>query len=354
MLLESLGWDESFAEKYQDLEPENKLPGRVVWQSSFNYRVQCEDREISAELTGKMKTAAMPAVGDWVAVHPAPDQSKGTIFAVLPRRSVFSRNAAGRAAEEQVAAANIDYVFIVVGVDRDYNLRRIERYITLVYNSGASPVVVLNKADLVPDIEGVVTETESVCPGVPVYPVSAKTGKGMEQFIPHIEPGKTVAFLGSSGAGKSTLINRLLGEERMRVADLRQRGGKGRHTTTHRELFLLPGGGAVIDTPGMREIQVWGTGEGLSGTFPEIEELAAVCRYRDCRHETENSCAVREAVKSGHLEAKRFENYLKLRAEFENLENRLSQHARREERLEGKRFAKMVREVNRFNPKRKT
>jgi ribosome biogenesis GTPase len=354
MILEKLGWNGFFNEAFNRLEAEDSLPGRVVWQGVYGYRVQCEDREIDAEPTGNLKMTCLPAVGDWVAVHPEPDGKSGAIFAVLPRKSVFSRNAPGRPVEEQVAAANIDCVFIVVGLDRDYNLRRIERYITLVYNSSAAPVVVLNKADLIPDVEGIVIETESVCPGVPVYPLSAEDGKGIQQLSPHLRPGLTIAFLGSSGAGKSTLLNRLLGEDRMLVSDVREKTGKGRHTTTHRELFLLPDGGTVIDTPGMREIQVWGSGEGLSGTFPEIEELANTCRYRDCRHESEDNCAVRKAVESENLDVKRFESFLKLRAEFENLERRQGEHARREERREGKRFAKMVREVNKLNPKRKS
>ena len=353
MKLEELGWCEPFISAFSELRIKDSLPGRIVWQGAFDYRVQGEFGETNAELSGKLKGGQLPAVGDWVALLPGSDGERGVIEALFPRKNSFSRNSAGKTVHEQVSAANIDKVFIVCGLDRDFNLRRIERYITLVYGSSASPVVVLTKVDLSEDPEGAILEVESVAPGVPVHAVSGVTGKGMGELELHITPGRTVAFLGSSGAGKSTLINRLLGREQMRVARVREGDGKGRHTTSHRELFLLPEGGAVIDTPGMREIQVWGDGEGLSEAFPEIEELSASCRFRDCRHESETGCTVRAAVESGVLNPERFASYLKLRAEFENFERRQGQHARTQERKEGKRFAKMIREVDRYNPKRR-
>jgi len=353
MSLESIGYNKQLADALKDLELEGAEPGRIVWQSAYSYRIQCEDREIAAEPTGKVKASDRPAVGDWVAVRPAAIGERGSILAILPRKSAFSRNAAGKAVNEQVVASNIDEVFIVTDMDQDFNLRRIERYITLVYNSGAGPVVVLNKTDLATDVETAVVQTRTVCPQIPVYALSAEEDHGIEQLEEHLGHGKTVAFLGSSGVGKSTIINLLLGEERMEVGEVREADGKGRHTTTHRELVMLPGGGAVIDTPGMREIQVWGDEEGLADAFPEIDELTAACRYRDCRHDTEGGCAVREALDSGSLDTARFDSYMKLRAEFENLELRRGQQARMEEKREGKRFAQMVREVNRHNPKRK-
>jgi ribosome biogenesis GTPase len=353
MNIEELGWREPFISSFNELGIPGTVPGRVVWQGAFDYRVQGEFGEAPAELTGKLKGDQLPAVGDWVAFSPAEGGEPGVIQALLPRRSSFSRNAPGKAVQEQVAAANIDQVFVVCGLDRDYNLRRIERYITLVYGSAASPVVVLTKADLGADPEGSILEVEAIAPGVPVHAVSSVTGLGMDQLKQRLLPGHTTAFLGSSGAGKSTLINRILGREKMAVASVRDRTGKGRHTTTHRELFLLPQGGAVIDTPGMREIKVWGDGEGLSDAFPEIEELSARCRFRDCRHESEVGCAVKAAVKSGDLPKERLESYLKLKGEFESLERRQGPQARILERKEGKRFAKMVREVERQNPKRR-
>lgn len=352
MSLENIGYNRQLAEAFEDLDLKDAHPGRVVWQSTYSYRIQCENGEIAAEPTGKVKSAGLPAVGDWVAVRPPAAGEMGTILAILPRKSAFSRNV-GRAVSEQVVAANIDEVFIITDLDQDFNLRRLERYITLVYNSGAGPVVVLNKTDLAADVEAVIARTETVSPGIPVYAVSAEENHGIEQLEQHLGHGKTVAFLGSSGVGKSTIINRLLGENRMEVGEVREADGKGRHTTTHRELVMLPGGGAVIDTPGMREIQVWGDEDGLVDAFPEIDGLTAACHFRNCRHDSEGGCAVREALDSGRLDSARLDSYMKLRSEFENLSRRRSQQARMEEKREGKRFAKMVREVNRRNPKRK-
>jgi ribosome biogenesis GTPase len=353
MKLEELGWREPFVSAFKELAVEGALPGRVVWRSVDRYRVQGESGEVAAVATGKVWSSDPPVVGDWVVYQPLDEGTSALILEVLPRTSAFSRNSAGKAVERQVLSANIDFVFIVCGLDGDFNLRRIERYVTLAYNSGASPVMLLNKADLSPDVDCAVIQTESVSPGVPVHPVSALDSTGLDQLTPYLRRGKTAAFLGSSGAGKSTIINRLLGEDRIAVAELGEKSGKGRHTTTSRELFLLAGGGAVIDTPGMREIQVWGGKEGLSGTFPEIEELAVSCRFRDCRHESEVGCAVRDALESRQLDEHRLESYIKLRTEFENHQRRQGRHARMEERREGKRFAKMLGEVNRFNPKRK-
>jgi ribosome biogenesis GTPase len=353
MSLESIGYNKQLAEALEKLELKDAQPGRVIWQSAYSYRIQCESGEIAAEPTGKVKAADLPAVGDWVAVRQPAAGEMGTILAILPRKSAFSRNAAGKAVNEQVVATNIDEVLIVTDLDQDFNLRRIERYITLVYNSGAGPVVVLNKTDLAADVEATILQTQDVSPGIPVYAVSAGEDQGIEQLMEHLGHGRTVAFLGSSGVGKSTIINRLLGEDRMEVGEVREADGKGRHTTTHRELVALPGGGAVIDTPGMREIQVWGDEDGLADAFPEIDELTAACHFRNCRHDSEGGCAVREALDSGGLNTARFDSYMKLRAEFESLGRRRSQQARMEEKREGKRFAKMVREVNRHNPKRK-
>lgn len=353
MILEKIGFSEPLARAFQELGLTGSVPARVIWQSAYSYRVWCESGEIAAEPVGKVKAAQLPAVGDWVAVRLPEGDGLGTILAILPRKSAFSRNTPGKTVSEQVVAANVDEVFIITDLDRDLNLRRLERYITLVYNSGASPVVVLNKTDLSADVEGAVALAEGVSPGIPVYPVSAEEGTGMQQLEKHLRPGRTLAFLGSSGVGKSTIVNRLLGEDRLEVGEVREGDGKGRHTTTHRELVLLPGGGAVIDTPGMREIRVWGDEDGLVDAFPEIDDLATSCRFRDCRHESEKGCAVLEALEDGSLDQGRLDSFRKLRSEFESLHRRRRQQARMEERREGKRFAKMVREVEKHNPKRK-
>ena len=349
----ALGWDDFFSGTFHSLGIEDAVPARVVRQARFGYFVQTPHEEMLVEPSGKLKADSLPAVGDWVAVQPNKDGSGGTILAILPRKTGFSRGSPGKTVSEQVVAANIDHVFLMVGLDRDFNLRRIERYLTMIYNSGASPVILLNKADLCEEIEDRLAEVESIAPGIPVHAISAVEGTGVAELEKYLRRGETIAFLGSSGVGKSTLINSLIGEERMAVREVRERDGKGRHTTTHRELIVLPGGGALIDTPGLREIQVWGSTEGLQESFPDIEALAADCRFRDCRHESEPGCGVSEALEAEELDHKRYQNYIKLRQEFEDLEFRKSEAARRAERGRGKRFGKMVREVNRHNPKRK-
>jgi ribosome biogenesis GTPase len=248
----------------------------------------------------------------------------------------------GGKTDEQVLAANIDTVFLVSGLDGDYNVRRLERYVTVAWDSGAVPVIVLNKADLRDDIEEVVEEVESVAFGVPVLALSAAENTGMEQLTEYIKPGKTAAFLGSSGVGKSTLINRLLGEEKLKTTEVREDDQRGRHTTTHRELLLLPEGGIVIDTPGMRELQLWADDEGLSRTFPDIEALFEQCRFRDCTHNSEPGCAVKQALDDGSLDRKRYQNYLKLQKELKHLSTRKDIKAQRQNNRD---FDKMVRRV---------
>lgn len=352
MSLDQLGWNEFFIEAFEKMALGGCVPARVTKQARYGYLIQVEGKEIPAEPSGRVKAENLPAVGDWVAVNVNEDGDGGVIQGILPRRTVFSRKVPGEVTSEQIVAANVDFVFLVVGMDRDFNLRRIERYMTLIYNSGASPVVVLNKADMCADVQGRQAEAEAVAPGAPVHSVSAQSGAGVDELRGYLLKGRTIAFLGSSGAGKSTLINRLLGEERMATGEVRNGDGKGKHTTSHRELVLLPEGGALIDTPGMREIQVWGEADGLLGSFPEIGQMSYGCRFRDCRHEMEPGCAVLKAVDDGELPEERYGSYIKLREELENLKLRKSESARRDEKLQGRRFSRMVREVNRYNPKR--
>ena len=257
-----------------------------------------------------------PPSGDWVVAGRSDDSSPAVIHGVLPRRSVFVRRAAGTASEEQVVAANVDTVFLVSGLDHDYNPRRIERYLTLAYESGADPVIVLNKADLHENPDQAVLETEAVAFGVPILLVSARSGRGLDAFRNALGPGMTGALLGSSGVGKSTLINALLGREALRTAEVRNDDGKGRHTTTHRELIPLPGGSVLMDTPGMRELQLVGDEASVAQAFDEIAELATGCRFKDCSHAGEPGCAVQTALARGELDMERYESYLRQRKEI--------------------------------------
>jgi ribosome biogenesis GTPase len=276
-------------------------------------------------------------VGDWVALSPRWDEGKATIHALLPRKTKFSRRAVlsggmpetGGRTDEQVLAANVDTVFLVSGLDRDFNVRRIERYLAVAWDSGAAPVIILNKADLCEKLAAKLQEVEAVAIGVPIHPVSATENQGLETLQTYLGAGKTVVFLGSSGVGKSTIINCLLGSERQKVHAVREDDSRGRHTTAHRELIVLPEGGMVIDTPGLREIELWSNEEGLEKIFGDIEQLAASCRFRDCRHQGEPGCAIRQALDDGSLDAGRYDNYLKLQRELKHLALRQEKGAQR-------------------------
>ena len=345
--LDGLGWDSFFQEHFRALGLPGTVPGRVVSESKGSFRVACRDGEITATVSGRLRFRAgeerrYPAVGDWVAVRLLPAEDRGIVQAVLPRKSRFSRQAAGPRTGEQVLAANIDTVFIVSGLDggRAFNLRRMERYLTLAWSSGAVPVLVLNKADLCPDVAAFVRRVEGIAPGVPVYPVSALEKTGLAPLWTCLAPGRTAAFLGSSGVGKSALINALLGEERQETGEIRGRDHTGRHTTTRRELLLLPGGGAVIDTPGLRELQLWAGEEDLDGTFRDIEELARDCRFSDCRHAAESGCAVKAAVDRGDLDPARLVSYRKLQKELRYHALKEEQGVRRFEKQRWKNWMK--------------
>jgi ribosome biogenesis GTPase len=320
--LNPYGWNSYFQEQLELIEGEGLAPARVVSESRNSYDVAARQGELKAKISGSMRyrldeTGRRPAVGDWVAI--TTDGREAVIQAVLPRKSRFSRQAAGERTEEQVVAANIDTVFIVNGLDggRSFNLRRIERYLTLAWNSGASPVIILNKADLCPDMGAYLDDVESVAAGIPVHSVSAIEGTGLDALKGYLKEGRTVAFLGSSGVGKSALINALLGSERQQTGAIREDDHEGRHTTTRRELILIPGGAAVIDTPGMRELQLWAEQEDLDTTFNEISAIAAGCRFADCGHDNEPGCAVREAIEQGLIDEARLESYRKLKKELD-------------------------------------
>jgi ribosome biogenesis GTPase / thiamine phosphate phosphatase len=321
--LEILGWDARWIEvwKAHRREGDDSVPARVVLESQHVYRVHTGEAEVLARVTGRVRhklssREAFPAVGDWVALKSAmPIEEMARIVEVLPRRGRFVRKAAGTTTEAQVVAANVDVVFLVSGLDHDFNVRRIERYLLAALEGGASPVIVLNKADLPRDMDQVRADLGPVAGQVPVELVSAHSGQGVDALRRHIGPGRTAAFLGSSGVGKSTLINRLLGRDVQRTAEVRESDSKGRHTTTHRELVILPGGGLLIDTPGMRELQLWDVSTGLDDAFEDITALGIDCRFRDCTHDTEPGCAVKAATADGQLSAERHANYLRLRRE---------------------------------------
>jgi ribosome biogenesis GTPase len=335
------GWDAYFEALWNESAWESAVPARVVGQQRKFWRIASDSGEGWAEAAGKLRLAAeegadWPAVGDWVAVDLRAVGDSALILEVLPRRSRFVRKAAGKKMGEQVIAANLDTVLLVSALDGDFNPRRVERYLAQCWESGAKPVIVLNKADACADTREKAAEMERIALGSSVCVVSAKTGQGMETLEPFLIPGQTLALLGSSGAGKSTLANLLLGHLRQEVREVRENDSRGRHTTTSRELLLLPDGALLMDTPGLRELQLWDAEEGLTQTFAEIDELAEQCRFLDCRHEGEPGCAVRAALDAGTLDPARLENRRKLLREQEFLRRKLDPEARQKQKAQWK------------------
>lgn len=317
--LESLGWDAGWADLFRPFG--EMAPARVAIAHNAIYDLYTERGEALGELAGKLRHEArsgaeLPTAGDWVATRPAGD-GRAVIHHLLPRRTRFSRKVAGRTQEEQVVAANVDVVFIVTSLDHDFSARRIERYLIAARESGALPVVVLNKADACVEVERLRAEAEAVAAGAEVIATSAFDRAALAPLRAHLAPGRTVALLGSSGVGKSTIINRIIGREAMKTRAVRVEDSKGRHTTTRRELLLVPGGGLLLDTPGMRELSLWSPERGVEESFPDIEELAGSCRFRDCGHAEEPGCAVRDAVPPDRLAS-----YLKMQREVRSLEIR--------------------------------
>lgn len=345
MNLIDLGWNSFFEGHFEQYKGRHYSPMRISREDREQYTAFGEHGEMACEVSGRFRFEAagkanFPTVGDWVAGSILPGENKAVIQALLPRKSAFSRKIAGQITDEQVVAANIDTIFIVTGLDLNFNLRRIERYLAMAWNSGAMPVVVLNKSDLCAETESRKSEVESIALGVDVIALSAARNLGLEMLNRYLRKGETVAFLGSSGVGKSTIINSLLGTDRLRVNEVSESGSRGRHTTTHRELIVLPGGGIVIDTPGMRELQVWGDEEGLRLTFDDIEELALRCRFKDCSHKDQPGCAVEEAARNGSLDPRRLESYHKLQKEFSYLEDRRTMKASAVEKARWKKIHK--------------
>lgn len=327
--LNELGWDEGLDRDFADVRKRGWVPGRVSIRHKGQYSIMTEQGEIAARIKGYLRYTAetfaeLPVVGDWVAVGRREHENLWRIHAVLPRRTELRRKVKGTQTKPQVLAANMTTVVIVMGLTEDFNVRRLERYLVLVNESGARPFVILNKSDLVDRamLHDSLDEIRDIAGDVTVAPVSAKKGKGIDALKPLLHLGETLVFIGSSGQGKSTLINALLGEERFATGAVRDTDGRGRHTTTRRELVLLPSGAIVIDSPGIREIQLWETEEGLEESFADIEQLAAQCRFADCTHTVEPGCAVIEAIESEELKAERLESYRNLKEELERLKER--------------------------------
>lgn len=357
MTLQSLGWDDHFENAFQPFFSDGFLPARVALEHKHSYHVWSADGEFTAACTGRLLHEAggrggLPAVGDWVAARPRagePARCMADIHAVLPRRTKFSRRVAGDAGTEQIVAANIDTALLITALDQNFNLRRIERYLTATRASGAEPVIVLNKTDLHPDPFSAQHEVNAIAGGASVVALSAVCDAGMDALEPWLLSGRTLALLGSSGVGKSTLINRLLGEDRMVTGAISDAVGKGRHTTTHRELQITPGGVLLIDTPGMRELQLWeACADDLEHSFADITEVAARCRFRDCTHRSEPGCAIEASLDDGSLPFERWQSYQKLLREQEYAARRASPQLARETRDAWKKIHKQARARTRY------
>ena len=344
MKLEDLGWDAFFADAFEPYAADNLIPARVSARHHGPCELLTEQGRMGGLPAGKLSDEELPAVGDWVAARPVEGERKAVIEALLPRRTWFSRKEAFQRTVEQVVAANVDTVFVVTAFGFDLNPRRLERYLTAAWDSGSSPVIVVNKLDTAIDAFAELAAVEPVTIGVPVHAVSAVTGEGLDELDAYLRVGATVVLLGSSGVGKSTLINRIAGSELLETSETSE-GGRGRHTTSHRELVPLPSGALLLDTPGMRELQLWAGEEVLDTTFSEIAELAAECKFSDCSHKTEPGCAIRRALGDGTLAEERWDSYTKLQREIRALEVRKDAKLRSEQRKKWAKFSKSRRKT---------
>ncbi|MEF3694476.1 MAG: ribosome small subunit-dependent GTPase A [Candidatus Cloacimonadota bacterium] len=337
--LHELGWSDAWESTFQPYREKGLIPARLSREMKNSYFVVTESGEVPARLSDLLWKAAksrgmLPAVGDWVAVQQKQANDPYVIMEILPRKSCFSRkakNTFGRnyskpgSSDEQVISANVDLVFLVVSLDTDYKLRKIERYLAIISDSGARAVIILNKADVCGDYEDKVEEVKELYPNLSVHAVSAIDLWGLESILSYLAPGVTISFIGSSGVGKSTLINALAGEDLLGVGEIRQADGRGRHTTARREMLILPKGGVLIDNPGLRDIKIIGSEDSLEAVFQDITELEKHCRFSDCQHDTEPGCAVKAAIQRGDLDEERLDSFRKLRSELVNVNRRSDQ-----------------------------
>ena len=349
MELANLGWSDTFAHSFAPYAVQGYRVGRVAVVHRSQYHLYTEQGELTAMLTGKFRhrtqnSSDFPAVGDWVVLQTQPKTEQALIEAVLPRKSQFSRQMAGTRTAVQIVAANVDTLFLVSGLDQDFNLRRIERYLVMAWESRANPVIVLNKADICEDLDQKRMDVEDIAFGVPIIMLSALEQHDLEALAPYLKPGQTVALLGSSGVGKSTLTNQLMGHEIQTTQTVRADDSKGRHTTTSRTMVCLPTGALLIDTPGMRELQLWLADDSVDETFTDIETLAQQCRFRDCQHQSEPGCAIQTALATGELSAKRLGSYQKLQKEQAYLQRRQDQQAQHNTKARWKAITKTIRQ----------
>jgi len=355
MNIKDFGWDEHFEIEWNQICKDNishRLvvgdancasiqPGRIVADYGQRLRIVTDLGELVVNRpVKKLDSELQLAVGDWVALGYSPEVQAASVRAVLTRKTKFSRAAAGIEVKEQIVAANVNTVFLIQSLNKDFNMKRLERYLIAAWESGAIPVVILTKADCCDDVADKIATVYTAAPGVEIHAISCVTGEGIEEIRKYFISGKTVALLGSSGVGKSTLVNTLAGKELLETQEIREDDSRGRHTTTHRELLLLPEGGLILDTPGMRTLSLWEADTGMEVMFGDVEELTKLCRFKDCKHQNEPDCAVREALDSGKLEMKRWESWLKLQKELIHLEAKKEGKLRLQEKQWGKQIAK--------------
>lgn len=351
MNLKELGFNAFIKKHSEQYEIENHLIGRICAEYKENYKLFSESGELNAVITGKFRNTCktrenFPAVGDWVLFKHITSENKAIIHSILQRKSKFSRKVAGKETQEQIIASNVDFAFIVCALNYDFNLRRIERYLSLVWQSGATPVIILTKTDLCNNVETKIIEVENIAFGVDIHAISNLSPDGTATLQKYFENNKTAVLLGSSGVGKSSLINNLTRENTMKVNELRNNIEKGRHTTTQKQMIILPKGGLIIDTPGIRELQLWDAESGISQTFKDIEDIIKDCKFSDCTHKNEPGCAIRKAINDGLLDKKRLENYLKIQKENQYLTDRQSQSAAKMEKDKWKTIHKQIKNLN--------